>query len=551
MFLAWGAEQHGKGWDVPKDNKASLRSRRTVEPDVGEVIKRSTEKTVVRAILSVLFTLAGVAFLGVGIYLGIKLLTGGSSKDTPLGQLITGLVFGCGGIIFFGGGALFTAGYVRKLMVGERLILGARYFQSLSKTDEVNFQIPWDNIRSLTQCSEVTNGIARNWIAINVHDSERTDTILDPESAIYDPDWRTDLAVYDEYLVSHKELFGLLRDTLEDQQFPAPTPGGAEPRPRKRGSAAKRTRPKTSPWLPVLVLGGLGAGLTLILAACGVAYWLLKPSPPQAQATPPAVAGAKQPATAPTKPPEEQGPASWPPAAPKLDAAPVAAGNFPGLVAYWPLDEGQGNQAANAAGGAPAPVVGGQWIDGVRGKALLLDGKGDYVNLGDASQLNFGDRAPFSLSVWIATKQGGGVFLAMRHSADGASVLCLEVSGPALQVTIRSDGPEIGEVRGNGGKVNDGRWHHVALVRGDDGVVGGLPRRQPTHPAQGSARRWGLDHQPAGAGFGALPGHQGRLRQPVLQRGGGRVGDFWPGADRAGDQGAGRPALTGAASGAA
>jgi hypothetical protein len=169
--------------------------------------------------------------------------------------------------------------------------------------------------------------------------------------------------------------------------------------------------------------------------------------------------------------PDQRGAPPWTPAAPKLDFTPPAASKFDGLIGYWPLDEGKGTVAANNGGkGAAAKVVGGWWINGVRGKAVLFDGKADYINLGDAAALNLGDRTAFTLSLWVAAKDPNGTVFAMRNYGDGGPVLNLSVQNGALYLVLRSDGPESNELRGNGKFIQDSQWHHIGLVREAGGI---------------------------------------------------------------------------------
>src|SRR5262249_30869188 len=103
------------------------------------------------------------------------------------------------------------------------------------------------------------------------------------------------------------------------------------------------------------------------------------------------------------KPPDERGAPPWTPQPPRFQVSPADATKLQGLVAYWALDEGKGTQVADKSGRSPAgKVVGGWWIDGVRGKAVLFDGRADYLDLGESPALNIGDKQPFTLSLWVA-----------------------------------------------------------------------------------------------------------------------------------------------------
>lgn len=56
---------------------------------------------------------------------------------------------------------------------------------------------------------------------------------------------------------------------------------------------------------------------------------------------------------------------------------------MPGVVAYWPFDEGSGDATADATGRTrPASITGGAWKPGVKGSCLELSGKGVRLVLG-------------------------------------------------------------------------------------------------------------------------------------------------------------------------
>jgi hypothetical protein len=171
-------------------------------------------------------------------------------------------------------------------------------------------------------------------------------------------------------------------------------------------------------------------------------------------------------------PPDLRGAAPWQPLpANGLDRLPIEASQLPGVVGYWPLDEGKGTTTVDRTGKNPAAkVVGGWWVDGVRGKAVLFDGAKDYINLGDSPLLNIGDRQPFSVSLWTATKKGNGTIMNMRNAWNGAPVLDIGIRDGAFVAATRSNATEdIMPCYLKSKTVNDGRWHHVLLTRNDQG----------------------------------------------------------------------------------
>jgi hypothetical protein len=149
----------------------------------------------------------------------------------------------------------------------------------------------------------------------------------------------------------------------------------------------------------------------------------------------------------------------------------AGAGGLPGLLAYWPLDEGQGNSAKDASGGgSSATLHGGEWVQGVKGTAVRLGGKSDYVDLGSQPRLNFPADGPFTIAIWFATRSNG-VLCSFRRQRSLFPVIELSVRQGRLTGWVRDDRSGFGGARLTGGAGNDGKWHHAALVRQGDGTI--------------------------------------------------------------------------------
>jgi hypothetical protein len=150
-----------------------------------------------------------------------------------------------------------------------------------------------------------------------------------------------------------------------------------------------------------------------------------------------------------------------------LPKAPPAAGDLRGLAGYWSLDEGQGDQAGNAAGNRQAAAVHqGKWVPGVRGQALGFARPDSYVDLGTSDDLNFPAGSPFALALWVQPAAASGTVLSLRHRTDESPVLDVTLKGGQVVVTLRYDGNVLGTVHKLvGGKIDDGTWHHVIVLR--------------------------------------------------------------------------------------
>jgi hypothetical protein len=167
--------------------------------------------------------------------------------------------------------------------------------------------------------------------------------------------------------------------------------------------------------------------------------------------------------------PNAQPPGQEPPQRPE----PLNPKSLGGLVGYWPLDDGGGNAAQDASGnGMLAILHGGDWVDGVRGKALRLDGKSDYLDLGPAdNRLSFGAGATFTVAGWVSTTADEGVISSFRRRGKGFPVVDLLVKDGKVRGWVRDDTSGTGGAIPVGGSIKDGNWHHVALVRQADGTV--------------------------------------------------------------------------------
>jgi hypothetical protein len=133
---------------------------------------------------------------------------------------------------------------------------------------------------------------------------------------------------------------------------------------------------------------------------------------------------------------------------------------YPGALAYWKLDEAEGNIAQDSANdndgsvhGDPAWQPEGGMVDG----ALQLDGIDDYVST--PFVLNPAD-GEFNVFVWI---KGGAPGQAVLSQEGGANWLCADALEGNLMTELkgpgRSDAPMFSQAN-----ITDGNWHHIGLV---------------------------------------------------------------------------------------
>ncbi|MDT8300897.1 MAG: LamG domain-containing protein [Sedimentisphaerales bacterium] len=136
------------------------------------------------------------------------------------------------------------------------------------------------------------------------------------------------------------------------------------------------------------------------------------------------------------------------------------------LVAWWKLDDGSGNTAADSSGNNRNGTLIGDvsWVDGITGGALAFDGDGDYVHIGKDSGFDITNQ--ITVSAWIKVgafdkdwqtivAKGDRSWRLQRNQGENT----LEFACSGLVVPGSDWGPIYGNIN-----VNDGHWHHVAGV---------------------------------------------------------------------------------------
>jgi len=135
---------------------------------------------------------------------------------------------------------------------------------------------------------------------------------------------------------------------------------------------------------------------------------------------------------------------------------------YPGAVAYWKLDETEGDIAYDSANAHDGTVHGGPlWLPdgGAVDGALQLDGADNYVSA--PFVLNPADGV-FSVFAWI---KGGGPGQVVLSQADGMNWLMLDPANGMLMTELRSIGgraaqpPLLSQTL-----ITDGVWHRIGFV---------------------------------------------------------------------------------------
>jgi len=185
----------------------------------------------------------------------------------------------------------------------------------------------------------------------------------------------------------------------------------------------------------------------------------------------------------------------------------MAMGQIPGLVAYWPFDDGSGLIAADMVGGHDGYLIGGTdggptWATGRFGGALSFDGNNDFV--GVPPEGGFFGSAQGSVSFWVNTADpvptdlatmfygtynvgdggGGGTD---NGNADQEMEIHLNTGTNGGRVRTRiyyPDGTNVNSQTPATVTVNNGQWHHVVWTWTNTGnnriYTDGVQRDQDT-----------------------------------------------------------------------
>ena len=136
---------------------------------------------------------------------------------------------------------------------------------------------------------------------------------------------------------------------------------------------------------------------------------------------------------------------------------------YPGAVAYWNLDETEGDIAYDSVAANDAVVIGGaiwQPEGGMVEGALQLDGIDDYVNT--PFVLNPAE-GKFSVFVWIKGGAPGQVVISQKINVGGANWLLTDPQAGALMTELKGSGRSGGPLQSQT-VITDGDWHHLGFV---------------------------------------------------------------------------------------
>lgn len=136
------------------------------------------------------------------------------------------------------------------------------------------------------------------------------------------------------------------------------------------------------------------------------------------------------------------------------------------LIAWWKLDDGSGNTAADSSGNNRNGTLAGDvsWVDGITGGALAFDGDGDCVDMGKDPSFDITNQ--ITVSAWIKVSAFDKDWQTIIAKGDRAWRLQRNWGESTLEFACSGlvvPGTDWGKIFGKT-NVNDGHWHHVAGV---------------------------------------------------------------------------------------
>ena len=161
------------------------------------------------------------------------------------------------------------------------------------------------------------------------------------------------------------------------------------------------------------------------------------------------------------------------------------------LLLYLSFDSGDREVARDLTGKTKGGIINGgaKIVPGLRGKALELDGGSGYVEIELTPEMIEAERNSFTAELWLKTKAEGPEIVVEQPVKRLRGYLVFGGYGPeehfhghwsmflqngnhlsfyTINVNSHTSGGPQGVVADNTFHLNDGEWHHIAAVRGED-----------------------------------------------------------------------------------
>jgi len=160
--------------------------------------------------------------------------------------------------------------------------------------------------------------------------------------------------------------------------------------------------------------------------------------------------------------------------------------------AYWKFDEGSGGTAIDSIGTDHGTIYGATWSTGKVGGALSFDGSQDYVTVPASDSWNFGS-GNFTIDYWVypteAIGDWEGHVSIWPDSGESNSFFVRRNPAGKLESYLSPDGGLWGASASkhlSTQTISTGEWHHIAVVRNGNTILGWLDGVQVTWSSGGT-----------------------------------------------------------------
>jgi len=188
-----------------------------------------------------------------------------------------------------------------------------------------------------------------------------------------------------------------------------------------------------------------------------------------------------------------------------------AAGGTGGVLGQWQFDEGSGATVADSSGLGNGGKISGNptWVSGVKGSALRLDGKGDYVTVADAPSLDLS--GAMSIALWVRPEKIATQYVVKKATSavDGYEI-GLSSSGAVLFRLNAVSSGDTYRINSTSTYPTDGStWVHVVATY--DGTtmrlfINGVQQASAAGPSAIAVNALPLVLGAEGAGYRAMTG---------------------------------------------
>jgi tRNA A-37 threonylcarbamoyl transferase component Bud32 len=136
----------------------------------------------------------------------------------------------------------------------------------------------------------------------------------------------------------------------------------------------------------------------------------------------------------------------------------------PALVGYWALDEGKGNEAADATGKLVGRIQGASWAPGRFGSALEFGRQGSVLELPNSPELDRLQEANYTVVVWVKPKPttGNEIYAIIAKPGRHTGIFYNSQGRFFMVHWLAATEPVYMQVDSN--EVPGGEFHHVASV---------------------------------------------------------------------------------------